>query len=249
MGSQGTYIDPVNRRLNYAAQASSPHALRMNGTFELPVGPNKLLFGNSNGWIARAIERWQTSFIFNAASATRTSALPGTSHFYGNPGFVIASTNWVLPTPNFQWSGNSGNLYGDTYTSAPDPQCTDPTQVTAGDRMGTNLQASNVCTIVALARRNPDGTPGEVLLKYSKPGEVGTLGFGNFKYFGNWSLDMSASKSFRLSESKSVQIRFDSTNVLNHATPSAPSFSANTFGVSTGKNGERSFQGQLRLMF
>ena len=249
MGSQGTYVDPVNRRLNYSAQPSSPHALRMNGTVELPFGPNKLLFSNANGWFARAIERWQTSFILNAASATRTSALPGTSHFYGNPGFTIASTNWALPNPNFQWNGTSGSLYGDKYTSAPDPQCTDPSQVTPGDKMGTNLQATNICTIVALATRNSDGTPGEVLLKYSKPGEVGNLGFGNFKYFGNWSLDMSASKNFRISESKSVQIRFDSTNVLNHPTPNTPSFSANTFGVSTGKSDERSFQGQLRLTF
>src|SRR5678815_2292965 len=101
--------------------------------------------------------------------------------------------------------------------------------------MGTNLQSA--CAIVALAARNPDGTPGEVLLKYAKPGEVGSLGFGNFKYFGNWSLDMSASKSFNISESKSVQIRFDSTNVLNHPTPTTPSFAASTFGVSTGKNG------------
>ena len=99
MGSQGTYVDPVNRRLNYAAQASSPHALRMNGTVELPIGPNKLLFANASGWVARAIERWQTSFIFNASSAIRTSALPGTSHFYGNPGFEIASTNWAHANP------------------------------------------------------------------------------------------------------------------------------------------------------
>ena len=248
-GGQTNYVDPVNRHLNYFAQASSPHALRMNGTVELPLGPNKLLFGNASGWFARAIERWQTSLILNAASATRTSAVPGTSHFYGNPGFTIASTNWALPNPNFQWSGNSGSLFGNAYTSAPDPQCQDPRQVTPGDKMGTNLQASTVCTIVALATRNPDGTPGEVLLKYPKPGEVGNLGFGNFKYFGNWNLDMSASKNFRITEAKSVQIRFDSTNVLNHPTPATPSFAASTFGQSTTKSGERSFQGQLRFIF
>jgi len=157
MGSQGTYIDPVNRRLNYYAQPSSPHSLRMNGTVELPIGPNKLLFANTTGWVAHVIERWQTSFIFNASSATRTSAVPGTSHFYGNPGFMIASNNWTLPNPNFEWSGNSGSLYGNTYTSAPDPQCTDSSQVTGPDRMGTNLQSA--CAIVALAARNADGTP------------------------------------------------------------------------------------------
>src|SRR6185295_7619610 len=132
---------------------------------------------------------------------------PGTSHFYGNPGFVVASPNWTLPEGDFKWNVTSGSLFGNTYTSTADPQCTDPAQVTSGDKMGTNLQASNICTIVALARRNPDGTPGEVLLQYSKPGEVGTLGFGNFKTIGNWSLDLSASKSFRATESVSIQIR------------------------------------------
>jgi hypothetical protein len=210
-----------------------------------------LLFRNTSGWVARAIEKWQTSFILNAASAIRTSAVPGTSHFYGNPGFVIASPNWTLPNAQFEWApgATQGTLYGNTYTSAPDPQCTDSSVVTPSDKMGTNLQASTVCTIVALARRNPDGTPGEVLLKYPKPGEVGNLGFGNLKYFGNWSLDASASKTFRAGETRSFQIRVDATNVLNHPTPGIPSFAANAFGVSTTKSGQRSFQGQLRMNF
>jgi len=154
-----------------------------------------------------------------------------------------------LPEANFTWANGaaSGALYGNTYTSTADPQCQDASQVTLGDRMGTNLQS--VCTLTALARNNSDGTPGEVLLKYTKPGEVGNLGFGNFKYFGNWSLDASASKSFRIGESRSLQIRVDAENVLNHPTPSAPSFAAGTFGVSTNKTGERSFQGQLRVNF
>src|SRR5262249_26787311 len=156
-GAGGNYVDPANRSLNYFAQANSPHAIRMNGTVELPIGPNKLLFSNASGWVARAIERWQTSFIFNGASAIRTSALPGTSHFYGNPGFMIASPNWALPDPHFQWSGNSGSLYGNAYTSIADPQCVDAAQVTSGDKVGTNLQSA--CTIVALARANSDGTP------------------------------------------------------------------------------------------
>jgi hypothetical protein len=247
MGIRGAFVDPTNRRLNYSAQPNSAHTLRMNGTMELPIGPNKLFFGNASGWVARAIESWQTSFILNASSAIRTSATPTVNHYYGNPGFTIASTNWVLPRPNFDWSGDSGSLYGNAFAGTPDPQCADSAQVGLADRMGTNLQSA--CTLVALARRNSDGTPGEILLQYSKPGEVGTLGFGNISYFGNWTLDMSASKSFRIGESKSVQVRIDTENVLNHPTPTAPSFNPNTFGVTTNKTGERSFQGQLRLTF
>jgi hypothetical protein len=249
MGLQGTLIDPTNRELNYGAQPSSALTLRMNGNVELPFGPNKLLFGNSSGWVARAIERWQTSFIYNAASANRTSATPAVSHLYGNPGWVIASPNWTLPKGDLQWSGNSGSLYGNAYTSIQDPQCTDATQVTAADKMGTNLQLTNICTITALAQRNADGTPGEVMLKYGKPGEVGNLGFNNFSYFGNWTLDMGISKTFKVAESKSIQVRIDASNVLNHPTPGIPLFTTGQFGVVTNKTDERALQGQLRLSF
>jgi hypothetical protein len=255
MGLQGTLIDPTNRELNYGAQPGSALTLRMNGNVELPFGPNKLVMGNSTGWVARAIERWQASFIYNAASTNYATANPAFAHLYGafpNPGttgWTVASPNWVLPKGDLQWSGNSGSLYGNSYTSVQDPQCTDPTQVAATDKMGTNLQPSNVCQLTALALRNADGTPGEVMLKYGKPGEVGNLGFNNFSYFGNWTLDMGLSKTFKVHESTSVQIRIDASNVLNHPTPAAPGFTTGQFGVVTNKTDERALQGQLRISF
>ena len=90
------------------------------------------------------------------------------------------------------------------------------------------------------------------MLKYTQPGQVGNLGFGNIAYFGNWTLDMSASKNFKLTESKTLQIRIDTENVLNHPSPVPPSFAANTFGqitANTAKVGERSLQAQLRFNF
>ena len=114
--------------------------------------------------------------------------------------------------------------------------------------MGTSLQS--VCTISALAARNPDGTPGELLLKYPMPGKVGNLGRGNIYYFGQWSLDMNASKTFQVTESKSFQIRFDATNVLNHPVPDQPTLSAGSLGRIGGKGDQtRQFQGQLRINF
>ena len=115
--------------------------------------------------------------------------------------------------------------------------------------MGTSLQP--VCTLLALAKANSDGSPGEVMLKYPRPGEFGNLGFNNFKYFGQWTLDMSAGKTFRISESKNFLIRVDATNVLNHPISAQPSYTlgVGTFGTTTTKNLERNFQGQLRLNF
>jgi hypothetical protein len=114
--------------------------------------------------------------------------------------------------------------------------------------MGTSLQSA--CNLQALAARNPDGTAGELLLQYPMPGKVGNLGRGNISYFGQWSLDMNLSKSFSLGEARTLQVRMDATNVLNHPTPNFPTLSANSLGTINGKGNQvRQFQGQLRLTF
>jgi hypothetical protein len=171
----------------------------------------------------------------------------------------VASTKWALPKANLVWNEGTttGSLYGDKYVGVTDPSCYDPSIVTMGDRMGTVLgrigtgtTATGPCTIFALAERNPDGTAGELLLQYPAPGKVGNLGRNNIQSFGQWNFDMSASKSFRIAESKTVQIRLDATNVLNHPVPNGPTLGASNFGGVTGKGGQvRTVQGQLRMTF
>jgi len=273
------YVDPSNRNQNFTAQNINAHQFRMNGTFELPLGPNKLFFASSSGWKARFLERWQTSVIFNAATGTPASLSPGQSQCY-SPGtsaggagcyFDIASPNWQNPQAELKWFGDTGNVYalpGSTtnniitpYVGAADPSCSDPSIVSQGDRMGTNLGIAQtnpttgaaiaaVCTIQALYARNPDGTPGEVLLKYAGEGKKGNLGQTTIMGLGQWNLDVNASKTFRVSESKSFQIRLDATNVLNHPVPGAPSLNAGgPLGAITTKTGQRALQGQLRVTF
>jgi hypothetical protein len=60
---------------------------------------------------------------------------------------------------------------------------------------------------------------------------------------------MGISKTFKVAESKSIQVRIDASNVLNHPTPGNPSFTTGQFGVVTTKSDERALQGQLRLSF
>jgi hypothetical protein len=259
------YVDPANRNLNFSAQAQNTHQFRMNGTAELPIGPNKFLFGGTSGWKGRLLERWQTGFILNAATGTPTTLTPGIAHLYASSWYDVASPNWKNPKPNVQWFGDTGGMYPkNAYVGVPDPQCSDPNFVTQGDKMGTNLGIANpatgaaaVCTITAIAKGNPDGTPGEVLLKYPVPGRAGNLGQNSIKYFGQWSLDMNASKTLKVSESRSFQIRIDATNVLNHPVPNFPNLNANAaaggFGGITGKGAApynaRQLQGQLRINF
>ena len=75
MGIPGSgNANPLNRDADYKLLYSSvSHDWRTNGTIELPFGPNKLLFGNSSGWVARLIEGWQTSLILNMSSGRPNS--------------------------------------------------------------------------------------------------------------------------------------------------------------------------------
>ena len=82
--------------------------------------------------------------------------------------------------------------------------------------------------------------------------KVGNLGKSNMKGIGQWSLDVSASKAFRITEATQAQLRIDANNVLNHPVPNTPNVGAGPpgFGVITGKGNQvRVVQASLRLTF
>jgi hypothetical protein len=271
------YMDPSRRELNFGAQNVNAHSLRMNGTVELPIGPNKFLFGSTSGWVARILERWQTSFVANVTGGAPASVSPGFAHYYTTSRYN-RGPGWVVPKGKVEWNvvnpntgAISGSYYGNPspFMGVIDPMCLNldsngqPVSspiVTRGDKMGTNLSGFGangavgsqgaVCNVFALAKRNPDGSQGEYLLTYSGPGTVGNSGNSNVVLFGRWTLDMNASKSFRITESKTVQVRIDATNVLNHPVPNEPTLGASNLGGIAGKGGQRrQLQGQLRVNF
>jgi hypothetical protein len=264
----GTFTDPLMRDLDRQRGAEGPHSFRLNGTVELPFGPNKLLFGNTSGWVARLLERWQTSFILNMASGSPASATGAGTMRYANARFV-ATPYWRIPEGQVRWDGpgnNTGTFFGfDQYVGVPDPQCSDPQRVVQTDSRGYNF-ATN-CSIDALALRVPAGTEGSYMLTPGdpassvvnvlvnpNPGEFGTLGHRALSYWGQFSFDANAQKTFRLTESKQLSIRIDATNVLNHPQPAIPNFGPDNFGTITGfqgnaKTGSRVFQAQARLTF
>jgi len=73
---------------------------------------------------------------------------------------------------------------------------------------------------------------------------------------GRWFFDAAISKTFKLSESKTLQIRIDANNILNHPNPGEPNFNVGTadFGRVTQNKvslstSPRAFQAKLRLGF
>ena len=67
---------------------NATHDFKTYGTFELPIGPGKLLMGGSHGVLARVIEGWQASAVVNLSSGPPASI----SASYTNP------TAWASPT-------------------------------------------------------------------------------------------------------------------------------------------------------
>jgi hypothetical protein len=85
----------------------------------------------------------------------------------------------------------------------------------------------------------------------SQPGKLGNLGPGVIYGPGNIGFNLSASKTVRVSESKSFQVRVDAANVLNHPLMGNPNLNINSasFGQITTVTGSRTFQGTLRFTF
>jgi len=164
-----------------------------------------------------------------------------------------------------KWDGtkNQGFYFGNPspYLVVQDPQCGLTRNVV--DPTGFRLDTVN-CSLTAIAQAAEPGSPGSVLLNDGtgrtvqyllinpKPGTQGTLGLATVESPGIYRFDANLSKTFRIDEAKTIQIRIDTLNVLNHPQIGTPTYSINSpnFGlVTTDKTGNRSFQGSLRLTF
>jgi len=279
-----TFIDPKKPSNDYVENwATTSHDFRVSGTFELPIGPNRLFLGNSSGWIARALERWSVSIIERNTSGLPRDAYGAQMMSHGGGGDrpyprpdIIGP--WVKPQLNPTWIGNNGWMYGspDLFTNFKDPQCT--TDVANG-RIASNPDSGTAagqfnfgasCTLTGLAAIVPsnfagaypvlDATTGAPTGKYavnllqnSKPGTQGNFPHSKLILPRRQTLDANISKSFNLTEGKSLQLRFDAANVLNHSNWNEPTLSIQSanFGRATGKGtpGNRVLQAQVRVNF
>jgi hypothetical protein len=240
-----SFTDPVNRRDDYTlVTGDRTHDLRANGAFALPIGPKRLLFGNTSGVIARAIEGLQVGWVADVSSGAPMSIAAqnmlyanGVADIVGPFDLKSADVRWgTVPTSTGQVNGSYFDLT--RYKVVKDPQCT-----------GVAASLASLCTLQAIS----DASTGQVLLENPLPGRRGSL--GQFAIRGPLipRIDANLSKSFRVGETKSLQLRIDTYNVLNHPIAAAPSLNingtGNAFGVITNKTGSRRFQGMIRLSF
>jgi hypothetical protein len=145
---------------------------------------------------------------------------------------------------NVHWGdvGGSGLIGGYFEAGAlgkvDDPQC-----------LAVASSLRTFCTLDAVTNLET----GEIILQNPAPGKRGSLGRQTIETAGTWDFDANISKTFLITETKSLQVRVDATNIFNHPVPNAPTLSINgntVLGVISGKsNAHREFQAQLRLSF
>ena len=249
-----TFVDPKKPGNEYVLNwATTAHELRINGTFELPIGPNRLLFSKSSGWVARVLEHWSVSVIERNTSGLPRDAYGAQMMFRGGGGDrpyprpdIIGP--WVKPDLAPTWIGNNGWIYGspDKYSNFRDPQCTNNVgngRIASNPDSGTGagqFDFSASCTLTGLAAIVPQGTPGAYavldasgnptgryavnVLQNSMPGTQGNFPHSKLQLPRRQTLDANLSKSFRVREDKVLQFRMDATNVLNHANWGEPTF-------------------------
>jgi hypothetical protein len=259
-GANGTgsanITDPTNRALDYTLLGTHrKHVVVNYGTFALPIGPQKLLFGSSSGLWARLAENWQASWIVNLSSGSpgNVSAQSmlyglGVPDIVGNFDIKDFRSSWAEGAP-------AGNLFTDAndqalYTRVRDPQCTNPGIVAAS--------LSAACTLNAIS------SGGQIVLQTPLPGTRGTFGRNRFENLGTWTADMAVEKRVQVAETKSFTVRVDATNIFNHptpaisgglfaATPGAPDLNLQgttvPFGGFNNKIGNRQFQLKARVDF
>jgi hypothetical protein len=153
-----------------------------------------------------------------------------------------------------------GTFFGPvgTYQVVTDPQCAVGGPLDYTDAMGfRGVRTECAAGLTAIA-----DSSGNIVLQNPLPGQRGTLGQRTITNPGSWRLDGSLGKSFQISESKQLQIRFDAINILNHPDPFVPNpgfgqqqtpvlnINSDDFGTIANKgNQRRSFEAQLRLTF
>jgi hypothetical protein len=264
-GTGSIYTDPADRMADYALlPAHREHAFVTYGTFELPLGPNKLFFSNASGFWARLAEGWQASWVANLISGSPAN-VSAQSMLYGL-GVPDIVGPFDIKALNYFWKeGNAaGNIFADAngqsvYTRVKDPQCNDPAYALKYPDTSTNalLDPESLCTLNAVRDAS-----GQVVLQAPLPGKRGTFGQTRFENIGSWTADMAIQKKIAISESKSMTVRVDATNIFNHPTPGTAGLFApavggsdlslqggNPFGAVTSKSGSRRFQLKARLDF
>jgi hypothetical protein len=189
------FLDNLNPHLDYGrADYDQTHVFNLNAVYDLPFGKGKSFFNGSGGAVDRLVGGWQLGGILRI-----------------NTGTPLTITD---PRGTLNRVGRSANQTA----------VTDLTNEQISDLIGIFKQDGTVYyinpSVIAGNGRAavPFGQtafPGEVFFQ-NAPGQSGTLARTTINGPLFTELDMSLTKSIRLTERMRFQVRADAFNVLNH---------------------------------
>lgn len=234
-----TYRDPRNRSLNKTLSGfHRTHLFTSNGTFELPFGPNRLLLGNTGGWLSRLVERWQLGGIFSWTSGAPLTITAPISTI--TQATAVSTPNIVADFPKS--IGKVTKVQNGVVYFPGIAQITDPSLSGVSTLNGLSGSFSN---------RAITDSQGRLLLVNPTPGALGSLGLQWIEGPPSLGLDMNLIKRVKITESKEFEVRVDAVNVLNHPNFADPVVNINSlsFGRITSATGNRRFVTNLRLNF
>jgi hypothetical protein len=251
-----------------------PHNFTNYGSFDLPFGANGFLFRNSSGILKKVVEGWQLSWTSYISSGMPMSITTLSSLWAGGQPDLVRPDLWNSVKGQVVWV--DGARYGGYYNNADgkaifmqvnDPAC-------ASTAVASSLQSACAQGLKALAiaqgwDSNGKATvAGPIVFQMPKPGVRGNYDLNKLKGPGAYGLDMAASTNVQFMEGKSINLRIDVQNVLNHAAPTGSIGSnyngrqygvsnpitnlndtANNFGVLVAKGGHRTFSVKMRISF
>jgi len=253
LGVSGAATDLRDRHGDYTLLGSNrSHVFVSYGTFELPFGPNRKFFNKTTGAVARLLEQWEGSWIFNASTGIPVS-IAAANMLYAN-GVPDQVGPFDFDKIGTKWANGAlqGNYFADQFHTVTDPQCSG---------IDSNLRAACATKLQAVA-----DSSGQIIFQNPQPGMRGNFGRNRLFGPGNWTLDMSLSKGIRITEGTSFKLRLDANNIFNHPQASFGSFgsgvriivaqppvtdinSTNPFGYLNNKVGTRTFQITGRINF
>jgi hypothetical protein len=200
-GDTQTRLDPfldINNGKIERARAifDVTHVIRANGVYQLPMGKGHA-WNPTNPIVNRIVSGWNVGAIMTKQSGTPFGVLSGRGTF--NRAGRSTTTNTANTTLN---KGQLDDLIGFRMTGK-GPYIIDPAAIGTD---GRGVAADGATPFSGQAFTQPTAA---------------TIGALQRRYFSgpwNFGLDFSAQKDTHITERQTLQLRIDSTNVLNHPT-------------------------------
>ncbi|MCS6806338.1 MAG: carboxypeptidase-like regulatory domain-containing protein [Acidobacteriota bacterium] len=170
------------------------HVVKLNGIYELPIGPGRRFWNGGPRVIAKMLEGWQLSGIFQAYSGRPRVITAGRFTLYGAGGFNVLPAN---PAPGFNIRKFAGKV-----TRLPNGVTFFPGVTNPLDRFGLN--------------RSLVDAKGNVIITTPEGGTGGTLGIGSISDPGEVFFDAGVIKRTNVTETINVEFRAEFFNLFNN---------------------------------